>query len=143
MTSAATYRASPIKRKRATKAEMEERAEFLIAYRRGARAGHGSAALLSGRGRRPSRHRQDRQRLRQGPGASPKAPPCRPSRLRTTLRTRRDGCASLDRWDGIEQALADTARSLPQGTLVGCRRDYVEIWCEKDALAGVVLPVSR
>ena len=31
-TSANLYQASPIKRKRATKAEMEERAEFLIAY---------------------------------------------------------------------------------------------------------------
>ena len=44
-------------------------------------------------------------------------------------------------FDGIEEALADTAR-LYRKALWSDAEDYVEIWCEKDALAGVILSVT-
>ena len=44
-------------------------------------------------------------------------------------------------FDGVEQALADTAR-LYRKALWSDADAYVEVWCEKDALAGVILPVT-
>jgi hypothetical protein len=44
-------------------------------------------------------------------------------------------------YSGIEQALADTARFYRKSLWDGAA-SYVEIWLEKDALAGVVMPVT-
>src|SRR5215467_9364656 len=56
------YKASPVKRRRATKSEMAERAKFLINYSGGARSRHRSRPLLPSRSPWHSRHRQDRSR---------------------------------------------------------------------------------
>ena len=65
--------------------------------------------------------------------------------LRRAGRLDYDDIADATRWmrkprsfDGVEEALADTARSLPRSLWTDAE-DYVEIWCEKDALAGVIL----
>jgi hypothetical protein len=58
------------------------------------------------------------------------------------------GIADAPRWmrkptsyDSIEDALAETAR-LYRRNLWRDTDDYVEVWCEKDALAGVIYPVT-
>ena len=140
MTSAATYRASPIKRKRATKAEMEERAEFLIAFAKE----HGPVTVrqlyyqaevagLPGIDKTDNGYNKVQNQV---------------LNLRRAGRLDYDDIADAtrwmrkpDSWDGIEQALANTAR-LYRKALWSDAEDYVEIWCEKDALAGVILPVS-
>jgi hypothetical protein len=43
--------------------------------------------------------------------------------------------------DSVEDALAETAR-LHRRNLWRDTEDYVEVWCEKDALAGVIYPVT-
>jgi hypothetical protein len=57
--------------------------------------------------------------------------------------------ADLTRWmrkpttyDGIEAALQDTARFYRKALWIGADT-YIEVWCEKDALAGVIFPVHR
>jgi hypothetical protein len=45
-------------------------------------------------------------------------------------------------WDSIEDALEDTARAYRRNLWTDSNA-YVEIWCEKDALAGVLLDVTR
>ena len=45
-------------------------------------------------------------------------------------------------FNSVEEALNDTAR-LYRKALWRDAEEYVEIWCEKDALAGVVLPITR
>jgi hypothetical protein len=70
------------------------------------------------------------------------------------LRLRREGrleyehIADATRWmrkprsyDSVEDALAETAR-MYRRNLWRDTEDYVEIWIEKDALAGVILPVT-
>jgi hypothetical protein len=74
------------------------------------------------------------------------APPVgsdRPSPWRSS-----DWLADNTRWqskprtfDGVEEALRETAR-LYRKSLCADADAYVEIWSEKDALAGVVLPVA-
>jgi hypothetical protein len=44
-------------------------------------------------------------------------------------------------YDGVEEFLTETAR-LYRRSLWTDAEDYVEIWCEKDALAGVIYPVT-
>ena len=44
--------------------------------------------------------------------------------------------------NGVEEALNDTAR-LYRKALWTDAEDYVEIWCEKDVVAGVILPITR
>ena len=44
-------------------------------------------------------------------------------------------------FNGVEQALADTAR-LYRKSLWADATEYVEVWCEKDALAGVIYPIT-
>jgi hypothetical protein len=46
-----------------------------------------------------------------------------------------------NRFNGVEEALKETARFYRKA-LWADARDYVEVWLEKDALAGVVLPVT-
>ena len=43
-------------------------------------------------------------------------------------------------WDSIEDALEDTARAYRRNLWTDANA-YVEIWCEKDALAGVLFDV--
>jgi hypothetical protein len=69
-------------------------------------------------------------------------------KLRREGRLDYDHIADMTRWmrkprsfDGVEQALADTAR-LYRKNLWKDADDYVEVWCEKDALAGTILPVT-
>ena len=45
-------------------------------------------------------------------------------------------------WDSIEDALEETARTYRRNLWTDANA-YVEIWCEKDALAGVLLDVTR
>jgi hypothetical protein len=45
-------------------------------------------------------------------------------------------------YNGIEDAINETAR-LYRRNLWRDASEYVEVWCEKDALAGVILPVTR
>jgi hypothetical protein len=44
--------------------------------------------------------------------------------------------------DNIEDALRDTARFYRRSALRECSSDYIEIWCEKDALAGTLWEVT-
>jgi hypothetical protein len=44
-------------------------------------------------------------------------------------------------FDRVQQALDDTAR-LYRKSLWTDAETYVEVWCEKDALAGVIFPVT-
>jgi hypothetical protein len=74
---------------------------------------------------------------------------------RQVLQLRRDGelpydhIADLTRWmrkprtfDSIEAALQETARFYRKALWHDADR-YVEVWCEKDALAGVIYPVTQ
>ena len=44
-------------------------------------------------------------------------------------------------YNSVEDALADTAR-LYRKSLWNDAESYVEVWCEKDALAGVIYPIT-
>jgi hypothetical protein len=132
------YRASPVKRRRATRDEMGGRAAFLVDYaRRHApvtvrqlfyRAG---VEGVAGIGKDESGYRKVQDQV---------------------LRLRRGGSlpyehiADATRWmrkprsyDSIEEAARETAelyrKSLWRDAPVHC-----EVWCEKDALAGVIYP---
>jgi hypothetical protein len=137
------YAASPLKRRvvlRATKAEMAERAAFLIDYAEA----HGPVTVrglyyqaevagLPGIGKDdPGYEKVQRQVLK----------------LRRAGRLSYHDIADATRWmrkpttyDGPEAALADTARHYRKA-LWADADDYVEFWMEKDALAGVVYPVT-
>jgi hypothetical protein len=134
------YEASPLKRRRATKDEMEERAEFLIDYA----AEHGPVTV--------------RQLYYQaevaGLAGIDKTESSYGKVQRQVLSLRREGRLSYsdisdaNRWmrkpksyDGVEDFLQRTA-SLYRRSLWTDAADYVEIWCEKDALAGVIFPVT-
>ena len=141
MTATSTYSASRIKRARATKAEMEERAEFLIDYAET----HGPVTVrqlyyqaevagLPGIDKTDSGYDKIQNQV---------------LNLRRAGRLDYEHIADMTRWmrkprsfDGIEEAMADTAR-LYRKALWSEAEDYVEIWCEKDALAGVILPVTQ
>ena len=137
---AAAYAASPIKRRRATKAEMEERAEFLIAYAEE----HGPVTV---------RGLYYQAEVHGVPGID-KDDKGYSKVQNQVLNLRREGrldyehISDATRWmrkprsfNGVEQALADTAR-LYRKSLWADATEYVEVWCEKDALAGVIYPVS-
>ena len=60
-----------------------------------------------------------------------------------------EAIADATRWmrkprtfNSIEEAINDTAR-LYRKSLWTDAMTYVEIWCEKDALAGVIVPITR
>src|SRR5262249_31536882 len=127
---------SPVKRARATKAEMGERAEFLIAYA----SEHGpvtvrglyyqaEVASLPGISKHDNHYAKVQRQVRN---------------LRREGRLSYSDIADATRWmrkprthDSVEQALKDTAR-LYRKSLWLDANDYVEIWVEKDALAGVI-----
>jgi hypothetical protein len=140
MTGTSFYVASPVKRNRATKADMENRAEFLISY-----AGEHGPVTVRGLYYQGEVHGL--------PGIN-KHENSYAKIQRQVLNLRRAGrldyehIADATRWmrkprsfDGIGEALADTAR-LYRKNLWRDAETYVEIWCEKDALAGVILPVT-
>jgi hypothetical protein len=136
-----SYEASPVKRRRATKAEMEERAKFLLDYA----AKHGPVTVrglyyqaevagVSGIDKTELAYgRVQRQVLA----------------LRRAKRMPYQHISDATRWmrkptsyDSVSDALAATAyayrRSLWQDA-----SEYVEVWLEKDAIAGTVYPVTE
>ncbi len=134
------YPASRIRRSRATNAEMEQRAEFLIEYAKR----HGPVTVrqlyyqaevhgLSGIDKTDAGYNKVQTQV---------------LKLRRAGRMRYDWIADATRWmrkprsfDSIEDALASTARTYRRN-LWRDTEAYVEIWCEKDALAGVIYPVT-
>ena len=140
MADSAVYEASPIKRNRATRDEMAERAEFLIAY-----AAEQNPVTV--------RQLYYRAEITHLPGID-KEEGSYNKIQRQVLLLRRAGelpyenIADLTRWmrkpttwDSIEAALQETARFYRKA-LWRDAEAYVEIWCEKDALAGVIYPVT-
>jgi len=135
-----TYDASHVKRRRATKKEMEERAEFLIDYA----SEHGPVTV---------RGLYYQAEVHGVPGID-KTDSSYAKVQRQVLDLRRNGLLDYDdiadatRWmrkptsyDSIEDALAETARTYRRN-LWRDTDDYIEIWIEKDALAGVIYPVT-
>jgi len=136
----ATYQASPIKRPRATKAEMELRAEFLIDYA----SEHGpitvrglyyqaEVAALPGIDKEESSYSKIQYQV---------------LKLRRAGRLDYDHIADATRWmrkprthSGVKAALEDTA-AFYRKSLWNDAETYVEIWIEKDALAGVIYPIT-
>jgi hypothetical protein len=106
---------------------------------RGGQADDGPAGVLPGHG--PGVGREGRERLRQGVQAD----------LTIMRRAREllyDWLADNTRWqrkprtfDSVEDALRNTA-AFYRKALWNEADSYVEIWLEKDALAGVVYPVT-
>jgi hypothetical protein len=136
------YEASLIKpmRRRATRSEMEERAEFLIVYA----DEHGPITV---------RGLYYQAEVASIPGID-KDDKGYVKVQRQVLGLRREGrlaysdIADATRWmrkptthNSIEDALLETARFYRKA-LWRDAKDYVEIWCEKDALAGVIYPVT-
>jgi hypothetical protein len=128
------------KRRRATRAEMEERAEFLIAYAQE----HGPITV---------RGLYYQAEVAEVPGID-KTELGYVKVQRQVLDLRRSGeleyehVADATRWmrkpcsyDSIEDALQETAR-LYRRNLWRDADDYLEVWCEKDALAGVIYPIT-
>src|SRR6516165_3392858 len=135
---AESYQTSPIKRHRSTKAEVEERREALLAI------------IDDGK---PMTVRQVfYQATVRGLVEKSEAGY---AKVQTDLvQMRRAGVLPYDwladntRWqrkprtfDGVEEALRDTARLYRKALWVDAD-SYVEIWLEKDALSGVVYPVT-
>ncbi len=134
------YRASPIKRDRATQREMDERAEFLIAYA----LEHGPITVrglyyqaevhsISGIDKTEKGYRKVQAQV---------------LKLRREKKLPYDAIADASRYmrkprtfDGWEDALNDTAR-LYRKDLWADTDLEVEIWLEKSALAGVLYPVT-
>jgi hypothetical protein len=134
------YEASPIRRRRATKAEMQERAEFLIDYA----TKHGPVTV---RGLYYQAEVATLPGITKNDGDYDKV-------QRQVLMLRRSGELSYDciadatRWmrkpksyDSVEEALRSTA-SLYRKALWADPGVTVEIWCEKDAVAGTIYPVT-
>jgi hypothetical protein len=133
------YEASPIKR-RATNAEMEERAEFLIDYaeQHGPITVRGlyyqaEVAGIPGIGKDDSGYNKIQRQV---------------LLLRRAGRLSYSEVADATRWmrkpksySSVEEALDSTAR-LYRKSLWAETNDYVEIRCEKDALAGVIYPIT-
>ena len=127
---AAAYEASPIKRQRATKAEMEERAEFFIDYA----SEHGPVTV---------RGLYYQTEVASLPGIS-KDDKDYDKVQRQVLHLRREGrldysnIADATRWmrkpkthDSIEEALKATGQLYRKNLWLDAD-DYVEIWVEKD-----------
>jgi hypothetical protein len=134
------YVASPIKRRRATNEEMEERARFLISYA----SEHGPVTV---------RGLYYQAEVRGLPGIS-KEDSSYAKVQRQVLNLRREGRLDYDhiadatRWmrkpktfNGVEAALAQTA-AFYRKRLWNDAETYVEVWCEKGALAGVIYPIT-
>jgi len=127
-------------RRRATHDEMEDRADFLIPYA----AQHGPVTV---------RQLYYRAEVTGLPGID-KTEAAYAKIQRQVLALRRakrldyECIADATRWmrkpqthDSVEAALAATAQAYRKALWRDCQ-DYVEIWCEKDALAGVIFPVT-
>jgi hypothetical protein len=136
----AVYPASRIKRKRATKDEMQIRAKFLIDYAKA----HGPVTV------RGLYYQAEVAKL---PGIT-KDDGDYDKIQRQVLALRRSAempysaIADATRWmrkprsyDGIEAALLATAATYRKALWTEANAT-VEIWCEKDALAGVIYPVT-
>jgi hypothetical protein len=134
------YAASPIKRRRATQDEMEVRAEFLIDYA----AEHGPVTV---------RGLYYQAEVAGVPGID-KTDSSYAKVQRQVLNLRREGRLSYgdisdatrwmrkpDSYDSVEDAIAATARFYRRSLWTDAET-YVEIWCEKDALAGTIYPVT-
>lgn len=134
------YHASPIKRRRATKAEMEERAQFLIDYA----TAHGPVSV---------RGLYYQAEVAEVPGID-KTESGYAKAQTQCLKLRREGrlpyAAITDStrymrrprtYDGWEDALQSTAR-LYRKSLWADSEVEVEIWLEKSALVGVLYPVT-
>ena len=138
---AGLYEAGPVKpRRRASRDEMEARAEFLIRYAKK----HGPVTV------RQLYYRAEVEGL----AGIEKTDDGYNKIQRQVLDLRRAGrlpynrIADLTRWmrkprtyDGVERALQATAQ-LYRKALWADAESYLEIWCEKDALAGVIYPVT-
>jgi hypothetical protein len=134
------YEASPVKRRRAVRAEMEERAAFYIAYAEE----HGPVTV---------RGLYYQAEVHGVPGID-KADAAYERVQRQVLNLRRNGqlsyalIADMTRWmrkpasyDSVEAALRATA-ALYRRNLLNDLEAYLEVWVEKDALAGVIYPVT-
>jgi hypothetical protein len=130
------YQANPIKRQRATKAEMEQRAEFLISYAEE----HGPVTVRQLYYQSEVAHLPGIDKTENGY--------CKIQsqvlNLRREGRLEYEHIADATRWmrkpksyDSVEDAINSTAR-LYRKSLWTDADTYVEIWCEKDALAGVI-----
>jgi hypothetical protein len=141
MSAAELYDARPIKRRRATAREMASRARFFVDYA----AAHGPVTV---------RQLYYRAEVIGLPGID-KTESSYAKVQRQVLALRRAGLldyqhvADATRWmrkphshDSVASALADTAR-LYRKALWRDATDHVEVWCEKDALAGVIFPVTE
>jgi hypothetical protein len=134
------YGASLIKRRRATKTEMEARAEFLIDYaeRYGPITVRGlyyqaEVARVAGIDKTDAGYVKVQRQVLE---------------LRRAGKLAYDHIADATRWmrkprsyDSVEDALQETARTYRRN-LWRDSRSYVEVWIEKDALAGVIYPVT-
>lgn len=134
------YGASPIKRARATNDEMEVRAQFLIAYaNKHAPVTVRQLFYAATVADMPGIEKDDRGYVKV---------------QRQVLALRREGrlpyaaIADSTRWmrlprmhDSIADALRETAR-LYRRNIWRDAYEHVEVWVEKDALAGVILPVT-
>jgi hypothetical protein len=141
MTADEIYDASPVKRRRATGAEMEERAEFLIGYAEE----HGPITV---------RGLYYQAEVAGVPGIE-KDEAGYVKIQRQVLALRREGrldyadVADATRWmrkpnthDSPEAALEETARFYRKS--MWTKADvYVEIWSEKDAAVGTILPITQ
>jgi hypothetical protein len=137
----ATYEASHIKRAHATRSEMEERAVFLLAYA----AKHGP---LTVRGLYYAGEVAGLPGINKDDGAYSKI-------QRQVLSLRRSGrmpysaIADATRWMRLPQMHNSVADALTSAAhfyrrnLWADHDHHVEIWVEKDALAGVIMPVTR
>jgi hypothetical protein len=135
------YTASLLKRRRATADEMEERAAFLISYA----AEHGPVTV---------RGLYYQAEVNGVPGID-KTENAYDKIQQQVLKLRRNGrlsysdIADATRWmrkpdtyDSVDDALAETARTYRK-SLWRNNDARVEIWCEKDALAGVIYQVTE
>ena len=133
MTSMGVYEASPVKRRRATQDEMEVRAEFLIDYANE----HGPVTV---------RGLYYQAEVAGVPGID-KTDSGYAKVQRQVLNLRREGrlaygdISDATRWmrkpkshNSVEDAIAHTARTYRRSLWTDAPT-YVEIWCEKDALA--------
>ncbi|MGE4249051.1 MAG: hypothetical protein AB7F09_06660 [Parvibaculaceae bacterium] len=135
-----SYAASPVKRSRATQADMEERAAFMIDYAER----HGPVTV------RGLYYQCEVHGL---PGID-KTDAGYDKVQRQVLALRRQGRMSYDwiadatRWmrkprsyDGIRAAIEATA-AFYRKNLWNDADTYCEIWCEKDAISGVISPIT-
>ena len=135
-----TYQASPIKRRRATKAEMAERAAFLIDYaeRHGpvtVRQLFYAATVHNVPGVEKTEGGYDKVQAQVLALRRARAMPysCIADATRYMHKP--------DTWTGIDAALRETARFYRK-SLWADSQERVEIWLEKTALAGVLYPVT-